>query len=113
MALKKLLVLGTDTMGQGDASLGKTLMKSFLYSLREVEQRPDRIVCFNAGAKLTAEGSEVLEDLRALEEEGVEIITCGTCANYFDLKDKVVVGSVGNMYQIADSMMQAESVVRI
>ena len=67
---------------------------------------------YNGGARLTVEGSDSLEDLRALEERGVEILTCGTCLNYYGLTEKLAVGSVTNMYTIAEKLAGAGKVVR-
>lgn len=97
-----LVALHSDTIGQGSEELGRTLMRSFLFSLTEQEHLPEKILFYNGGAKLTAEGSPVLEDLKALEAEGVEILTCGICVEYYDFKDKLMVGAATNMYRIVE-----------
>jgi selenium metabolism protein YedF len=88
-------------------------MRSFLHTLLELEPKPDLIICANAGVKLVAQGSPVLEELRSLAERGVEILACGTCLDYFGLKDKVAVGTVSNMYTIAERLLAADIVVRL
>ena len=70
------------------------------------------MVFYNGGAKLTVEGSESLEDLKSLEAQGVEIVTCGTCLDFYGIKDKLAVGTATNMYDIVERQMQAASVVR-
>lgn len=97
-----IVVLNAETVGQGPEALGKTLLNSFVFALSEQDQLPDVVVCYNGGAKLTTEGSPVLGDLRALEAAGTEILTCGICLEYFDLTDKLAVGSVTNMYRIVE-----------
>ena len=67
---------------------------------------------YNGGAKLTTEGSASLEDLKKLEEQGVEILTCGTCLNYYGLTEKLRVGEVTNMYVIAEKQLQADCIIR-
>ena len=68
-------------------SWGKILMKSFLYALTQQDELPDTILFYNGGAKLTCEGSESLEDLKDLAARGVEILTCGTCLNFYGITE--------------------------
>ena len=107
-----IVVLSTNHMGEGDEQLGKTLMKGFIYALTELEQLPEKIVLYNDGAKLSAEGSDSLEDLKLLESQGVEILTCGTCLNFYEITEKLSVGSVTNMYTIAEIMMSATKIIK-
>ena len=107
-----VVAVGTDVMGQGSDELGRTLMKGFLFALGQLPQLPETVLFYNGGARLTVEGSDSLEDLRALEERGVEILTCGTCLNYYGLTEKLAVGSVTNMYAIAEKLAGAGKVVR-
>ncbi len=102
-----VLVVSSDTMGRGDADLGAILVRGFFHTLGEVQPRPNTIIFFNAGVKLVCEGSPLLDDLRALEADGIEILACGTCLNYFELTDRLAVGHVSNMYAIAETMLGA------
>jgi selenium metabolism protein YedF len=108
-----VLVISSETMGRGEDVLGAVLMKSFLHTLMESTPMPDIMIFFNTGVKLAAQGSEVLEDLDALSKAGVRILVCGTCLNYFGLKDKLQSGRVSNMYDIAQSMFSAGRLVQI
>ena len=107
-----IVVLSSDCMGEGDEVLGKALMKGFIYALTSQEGLPDTVIMYNGGARLPIEGSESLEDLKLLESQGVEILTCGTCLNHYGLTEKLSVGSVTNMYVICEKMLQAEKVVK-
>ena len=107
-----MVVLSSDKMGEGDSALGAVLMKGFIYALTSQEVLPDTILLYNNGAKLSTEGSDSLEDLKLLESQGVEILTCGTCLNYYGLTEKLAVGAVTNMYDICAKMMNAEKVVK-
>ena len=98
-----IVVLSSDCMGEGDEVLGRALMKGFI---------PDTVIMYNGGARLPVEGSESLEDLKLLESQGVEILTCGTCLNHYGLTEKLSVGGVTNMYVICEKMLQAEKVVK-
>ena len=108
----KLVVLSADHMGEGAEELGKILMKSFLYALTQQDELPDTILFYNGGAKLTCEGSESLEDLKDLAARGVEILTCGTCLNFYGISEKLQVGSVTNMYDIVERMSSADRVIK-
>ena len=99
-----IIVIGTDTLGTGDGTLGRILMKAYLKTLAEVCPLPETIIFLNSGVNLSVEGSEVLETLRALEGMGIELLSCGTCLDYYKVKDKLAVGHVSNMYTIAEKM---------
>lgn len=101
-----------ETMGRGGEDLGRTLMKGFLYALTQLPQPPRTVLFYNGGAKLTVEGSASLGDLRSLEAQGVEILTCGTCLNFYGLTEKLAVGSVTNMYAIVEKLAGAGKVIK-
>ncbi|OUO31288.1 sulfurtransferase-like selenium metabolism protein YedF [Lachnoclostridium sp. An298] len=107
-----VVAVGSDRMGEGSEELGHILIKSFIFALTQLDDLPDKILFYNGGAKLTVEGSESLEDLRTLEEQGVEIMTCGTCLDYYRIKDKLAIGGVTNMYSIVETLQSAMSVIR-
>lgn len=104
------IAIGSDKMGVGSDELGKILMKSFIFTVKETQAHPDHILFYNSGVYLTCEGSEVLDDIKALEESGVEIQSCGTCLDYYNIKDKLAVGSVSNMYSIYEAMRNANTI---
>ena len=107
-----LVVLSANTMGTGDPTLGASLMKAFVFALTRQDQLPETVLCYNSGAYLTCEGADTLEDLKLLESEGVKILTCGTCLDFYGLKEKLAVGGVTNMYDIVERMEQAVSIVK-
>jgi selenium metabolism protein YedF len=108
-----VLVISSDVMGRGEHELGNILIRGFFHTLGEVEPLPQTIVFFNTGVRLACEGSEVLDDLCALEAEGIEILACGTCLNHLELTEKLAVGRVSNMYDIAETMLGAGKVVNL
>ncbi len=108
-----VLVVSDEGMGQGEAELGHILIRSFFHTLGEVEPRPQVLLFFNSGVKLTCEGSPILEDLRALEEAGCELLVCGTCLGYYEIQEELAVGQVSNMYDIAEAMLNAGKVVHL
>ena len=107
-----VVAVGSDRMGEGSEELGHILIKSFIFALTQLDDLPDKILFYNGGAKLTVEGSGSLEDLKTLEEQGVEIMTCGTCLDYYGIKDKLAIGGVTNMYSIVETLQSAMSVIR-
>ena len=107
-----IVAVDADMMGRGNEDLGHTLMKGFLFALSQLENLPKTILFYNGGAKLTVEGSDSLEDLRNMAERGVEILTCGTCLNFYGLTEKLAVGGVTNMYTIAEKLTAANQVIK-
>jgi selenium metabolism protein YedF len=100
------------TMGSGDDELGALLLRSFLKTQAQLDRKPEAILFYNDAVKLCCEGSLLLEDLRSLEASGIEIITCGTCLNFFELGDQLRVGRVTDMLEIASRLADAGSIVR-
>ena len=107
-----VVVISSDKMGEGDEKLGRILMKGFIYALTELDVLPSTVLLYNGGAKLSVEDSESLQDLKTLEAMGVEILTCGTCLNFYGISEKLGVGTATNMYEIAEKQMKASKVVR-
>ncbi|WP_334159734.1 sulfurtransferase-like selenium metabolism protein YedF [Muricomes intestini] len=107
-----IVVISSDRMGSGNDELGKVLIKGFIFSVTQLDELPKAILFYNGGARLTSEGSDSLEDLKGLEAQGVEIMTCGTCLDYYGLKEKLQVGSVTNMYSIVETMNNAGKIIR-
>lgn len=112
-SLQDLVILfATDKLGQGDDTLGEVLMKGYIYSLTECKPYPKALLFINSAVNLTVEGSSVLENLRDLEKLGVEILSCGTCLDFFHLKDKLGVGGVTNMYSIVEITNGAKNTIK-
>jgi len=103
----------TDRLGEGDERLGTILMKAFLNTLHDSEPKPEKVIFINNGVKLSTEGSEMLDSLEVLTEDGVQIISCGTCLNYYDILDKLKFGIVGNMYDIVNVLLDANKIIKI
>lgn len=107
-----VVAVDTAVMGRGSDELGEKLMKGFLFAVSQLETLPRTMLFYNGGAKLTVEGSASLEDLSKLEAQGVEILTCGTCLDYYGLTEKLRVGTVTNMYTIVEKLAGAGKVVK-
>ena len=107
-----LVAVDTDVMGRGSDELGRTLMKGFLFAVSQLPRLPKTMLFYNGGARLTTEGSASLEDLKNMEAQGVEILTCGTCLNHYGLTEQLAVGSVTNMYTIVEKLAGAGKVIK-
>ena len=107
-----VVVVSSDRMGSGNDELGKVLIKGFIFAVTQLDTLPKTMLFYNGGATLTTEDSDSLEDLKSLEAQGVEILTCGTCLNFYGLPEKLQVGEVTNMYVIAEKMTQADLIVK-
>lgn len=108
------LVVAVDgpVMGRGSDELGAVLMKGFLFAVGQLPELPGTMLFYNGGARLTCRGSESLEDLKSLEAQGVEILTCGTCLNHYGLTEELAVGGVTNMYAIVEKLAGAGKVIK-
>jgi selenium metabolism protein YedF len=95
--MAKTFWIVTDRIGSGDEELGTLLMRNFLYSLSRAEAKPARVLLGNGGVRLACTGSDSLEDLRLMVENGVVVKSCGTCLDFLGLKDALAVGEVGDM----------------
>ena len=107
-----VVVISANVMGTGDEALGKKLIGAFIYALTSQDSVPDKIICYNSGVYLTTEGSPALDDLKSLEAAGVKIMSCGTCLDFYGLKDKLQVGIISNMYDIVEAQMNAGTIIR-
>jgi selenium metabolism protein YedF len=107
-----VVLIATDTLGQGNDELGTVLMRNFIITLRELNPPPSQIFFMNGGVKLTVAGSDALEALNQLACSGVDIATCGLCLDFFDLKEQLAVGRVGNMLETIEAMNGAARVIR-
>ena len=107
-----VVVLSSNQMGNGSEELGQILMKGFIFALTELDELPSTVLLYNSGVKLSTEGSNSIEDLKTLQAQGVEILSCGTCLNYYDLTEKLQVGDVTNMYFILEKISQDDKIIR-
>jgi selenium metabolism protein YedF len=102
-----VVVISSDRMGRGNEELGYVLMRSFIHTLLTLEPLPETLIFYNSGVKLTVKDSEVLDDLKKIDEAGVSSLVCGTCLNYFGISKDIACGIVSNMYDITSTMASA------
>ncbi|GAA0726582.1 sulfurtransferase-like selenium metabolism protein YedF [Clostridium malenominatum] len=107
------LVVADNKLGAGSEELGSILMRSYFFALTESNDLPKNIIFLNSGVNLTTEGSAVLESLKKLEEKGAAIYSCGTCLDYYNLKDKLQIGEISNMYDIVEKMNSSHNTIKI
>ena len=107
---KTVIYISADSMGRGSEELGRLLVRNFLYTVNEGEA-PWRIIFINSGVQLAVNGSEVMGTLNQIEVKGTEILSCGTCLDYFGLKTELAAGRVSNMSEILDSLTKATKII--
>lgn len=105
------IIFTKDYLGEGDKKLGEILIKSFIHTLNESDKLPETIFFVNRGVYLTTTDSFVIEDLKSLECKGVEILSCGTCLDYYNLKEKLAAGKIGNMYRLIELIEQGGTIL--
>ena len=111
---KEIVVfVSSNTIGRGDDELGAVLMRSFVLTLLQIDKKPGKMIFMNSGVKLTVESSPVLEYLQTLEKDGVVMLACGTCLDYFGLKSSIKVGRVSNMFEILQALLKADIVLNL
>lgn len=106
-----VIIVPKKTLGEGSETLGETLMKSYIFALSENEITPKTIIFLNGGVFLTTEGSLVIDSLLQLKNKGSEILSCGTCLDFYNLKEKLIIGEVSNMYTIVEKMNSSKNTI--
>lgn len=107
-----IVVLSTDTMGSGNDELGQLLMKGFLTTLAEMTPLPEEIICYNSGVKLAMKGTPSSQNLLKLVEMGVKITLCGTCVDFFGIKNTLDFGEISNMYYIVQRLTSSAYILK-
>ena len=106
-----VLFIGNHMIGNGDETLGKLLLKNFLYTLTESKDKPQKILLMNSGVKIAIAGAEALGNLQTLANQGAEVLVCGTCLDYYQVKEQLQVGKISNMYDISEAMLEAQKII--
>lgn len=107
------ILVSSNLLGSGDDRLGEVLMKSYMYTLSENKILPKNLIFINSGVKLCCEGSGVIDSLISMKEKGVNIMSCGTCLDFYGVKEKMTIGEVGNMYLIVQLMNESGNTIKL
>jgi selenium metabolism protein YedF len=113
VAGRRLIVVNSEHLGDGSEELGAKLMGSFLRKLSTADSRPEVMLFYNSGVKLLAEGSHVLDALTTLSKHGVDLVACGTCAGFYGVTEKMVVGRISDMAEVVGQMLESEATVTV
>ncbi|MGL5635898.1 MAG: sulfurtransferase-like selenium metabolism protein YedF [Bacteroidales bacterium] len=105
------VILKSTTMGEGDPELGTLLLRAFLNTLKENEVLPQYIILYNSGVKLAVNGTDSCNALIEMENKGVNVICCGTCVDFYDLKQQIGVGTISNMYKIIECSVNSSKLI--
>ena len=106
------VLMASDTIGRGDDELGRVLTVAFVKTLAAMSPLPKTLVFLNSGVKLTTKGSALVGAIKELEEEGVEVLSCGTCLDFYRLKESLEVGIISNMFDIVSALASADKTIR-
>ncbi|MEA3503771.1 MAG: sulfurtransferase-like selenium metabolism protein YedF [Bacteroidota bacterium] len=106
-----VICIKSSYMGEGDPELGTILMRAFINTIKELDKTPSTLIFYNEAVKFVTEGSDVIPAIKELESKGIKIIVCGTCVDFYELKSKVEVGIISNMYIIAETLSNATNVI--
>lgn len=107
----QVLYVKSEVIGRGSDELGQILVKSLFNTLSESFEIPEKVIFVNSGVKLACQGSDILESLKSLEKRGVEILSCGTCLNYYGLTEKIRAGRISNAFEILTTLLNAEKII--
>ena len=108
---RMIYVISSDSMGRGSEELGWALLQTYIQTIKDVSPLPEKILFYNSGVKLVTAVSGALDALRQLQAQGVAILACGTCLDFYNLKSAIQVGQISNMYDIMHSMASADKIV--
>ena len=108
----KIVIISSEFMGYGDDVLGKILIKGFIFALTQLETLPKAVIFYNSGVRHVLKNSETIKDLQYLQQQGVEILACGTCLNHFNALADLAVGGITDMYNIVNLMQQAARILK-
>jgi len=106
-----VILLAKNRLGEGSDELGEALAGAMINTLKSMDTLPEKIIVMNSGIDFVVNGSLVLKPLKELEKQGVDIIVCGTCLDYFGKMDELAIGRVSNMFDILESMLKADKVI--
>lgn len=108
-----VILIASDRLGNGEDELGRLLLKNFIITLLEVNHLPSKIIFVNSGVLLTSKDSECIEPLQKLSTNGVEILSCGVCLDYYGTRESLAIGNITNMYTIAESILSSRNMIRL
>lgn len=104
------ILIASEELGDGSSELGTALMKSYLFALAEANTIPDNLIFINGGVKLVVQESLVLESIKKLQDKGTNVFSCGLCLDFYNIKDKLAVGEITNMYAIVEMMNNSNTI---
>ncbi len=107
------ILVASNLLGEGDDKLGEALMKVYINTLAETDSLPENLLFINGGVKLTCEGSDVVDSIKTMKDKGVNIFSCGACLDFYNLKEALLVGEIGNMYQIVEIMNNSGNTIKL
>lgn len=103
--------LAGDTIGRGSPELGARLVKGLLATIKELSPLPTHLILYSSGILLAVDGSPHVEALAEIEQMGVKLLICGTCADYYEKGSAIHVGTISNMLDILEVLTRAGKII--
>ena len=111
--MKRTVIIKSEVMGVDPPELGAKLIGSYLRKLCQADPKPSSLLFYGTGVMLLTEGSAVLDALTILQDKGVDLIACGTCVGYYEIRDKLVLGRVSDMRELISLLTNSDHVVTL
>ena len=106
--------IGKDHVGEGDGQLGRNLMKMAIYTLNQADLPPMNLLFMNSGVQLLCQDEpQIVDSVREMMSKGTDVLVCGTCLDYYGIKDDLRIGEVSNMYDILERMHESDKVITL
>ncbi|WP_102347375.1 DsrE family protein [Bacillus sp. Marseille-P3661] len=104
----KIILLLSDQLGQGDRQLGEGVLETYFTLLKQQEKKPRAVFCMNRGVLTMTDQSLVSVHLKELADQGVAVLACKTCADYYEVSDKITAGEISGMDKFIELSSQYE-----
>jgi len=106
-----IIAVKSQYMGFGSDELGKMLINGFFSAIVEGDTLPKQIIFYNGGVTLCTKKSTTFAHLENLSSMGVEIIVCGTCVDYYNIKSEIGIGTISNMFKICEILNSSNKII--
>lgn len=109
---KKILFLKSASVGDGE--LGKKLLMGFLDTLKKADNAPSIIVCVNEAVLINTNSEHfAYQAMKELANKGIEIISCGSCLEFYGKIKDLKTGRIGNALEILNLLFDKDKVVSL
>ena len=97
-------------IGGGDPILAQKMMRGFLKMLGKQKEKPNTLFFLGDSVMLLKKESPVLDFLKILEDEGVELLICKAAVEFFGIENELAIGRIISTGIWMEKMSQYEVV---